>query len=163
MVAGTVGLLALQMVFATTLQIGPAAPDFYLLFIVYLVSVLSPSRLLLSAWTLGLLRDCLTPAPLGVDALALLLVAGMLVYAHRRFVFDTSLALAAFAFIGGLLHGAVWAAGMHFSWTGARFGPLFLRIGVPVAVYTALLMPAFARLADAVARPAAPPREVRLS
>ncbi len=160
---GTLLLLAFQTTLSRTLQIGAAAPDFYLLFVVYLVGILSPSRALVTAWGLGLLRDCLTPAPLGADAGVMLLVAGLLVAAHRRFVLDTDLALAFFTFVAGLTHGALWAAAMHFSGQGATFGSLFLRIGLPVAVYTALLMPPFARVANRIVRPTPPLREIRLS
>ena len=161
-VFGTLLLLALQTTLSRTLQIGAATPDFYLLFVVYLIGVLTPGRALLTAWCLGLLRDCLTPGPLGADAGAMLCVAGLLVFAHRRFLLQTDVALAAFTFVAGLTHGALWAAAMHLGDTGTTFTPLFLRIGVPVAVYTAVLMPFFARVANRLVQQREPVHEVRL-
>lgn len=156
-------LLVAQAVFGRTVQIGSAAPDLYLLFVVYLVSVLRPSRALLAAWALGLVRDCWTPAPLGVDACALLAAAGLLVVAHRRFVLDTDVALALLAFLAGLVHGAVWAAAVSVSGTGTEFLVLYGRIALPVALYSAVLMPLFARMMTAGLRRVSGGRDLRLA
>lgn len=159
---GTLLLVVLQSVLAPTVRIGPVVPDFYLMFVVYLVGLLSAPRALFAAWALGLVRDCLTPAPLGVDAFAMLLVAALLLMAHRRFVFERVAALAMFTFIGGLVHGAVWAAAMHIGGAGLSFDTLFLRIGIPVALYSAAVMPVFAWLADGMLGERPSYREVRI-
>ena len=145
-------LLVAQGVLGPSLAIGFVAPDFYLLFVVYLVGLLSPSRALVSAWALGLLRDSWTAAPLGVDACALLAAAGLLVWANRRFVLDTDVARALLAFLAGLVHGAVWAVALHAATPYVGFWSLFVRIGLPAAAYSAVLMPLFGRAMTASMR-----------
>lgn len=161
--AAALGLLVLQIVLGRTLQVGGVSPDLYVLFVVYLVRVLPPGRALAAAWGLGLLRDCMTPAPLGLDAAALLAAAGLLVWAHRRFVLDTDIALAAMAGATGLVHGAVWACAMSLTETGGSFGVMFGRIAVPAALYAAVLMPPFARAAAAIERRLPSTRTYRLA
>ena len=142
--------LVVQTALGSVIQIGGVMPDLFALYIVYLVRRWPPAQALGAAWTLGLLRDCLTPAPLGLDALALLAAAGLLVWAHRRFVLDTDIALAVLGGGSALVHGSVWAYAVAAGGAGDTFTVLFLRIALPVAVYNALLMPLFARAGNAV-------------
>lgn len=145
-------LLVVQTALGAMVDVAGVMPDLFLLLVVYLVGRWPPGQAMVAAWTLGLARDCMTPAPLGLDAFALLVAASVLVWAHRRFVLDTDVALAVLGGLSALLHGAVWALALDVGSANTTFVRLFVRIALPVAAYNALLMPVFARAANGLLR-----------
>ena len=133
-------VLSLQTTVLDRLSIVGVKPDLLLAMVVYLSLLRGPVAGVAAGFTLGLLQDAQSHHGLGLNAMAKAVVGYAISFTWEGLDRESAYTQMAVLFGAGLLHNLVFLALYSGSQLAATPG-LWLRIGLPGALYTAVVAP----------------------
>ena len=133
-------VLSLQTTVLDRLSIVGVKPDLLLAMVVYLSLLRGPVAGVAAGFTLGLLQDAQSHHGLGLNAMAKAVVGYAISFTWEGLDRESAYTQMAVLFGAGLLHNLVFLALYSGSQLAATPG-LWLRIGLPGALYTAVAAP----------------------